>query len=213
MSTREATLKIRIGTNGTGKSTWMKKYLQVNERNIVIPSSPDDTAWHGLPELKWTVIQELDQFSGRMVPRVHFPDMANFTGTRVVQHKGDLRIFNGIIDSTHGFKNGGLFLDDFKMYVYSKGTITKEANALFIGRRHRMLDIFMACHSANDISADFIRFNPELIVGYTTLPANDNTLAKMPNGGLYQQTEERVQATNLKQPEGKRFYAERVPTT
>jgi len=103
-------------------------------------------------------------------------------------------------------------MDDFKMYIYSKGTITQQASALFIGRRHRMLDIFMACHSANDISADIIRFNPEIIVGYTTLPANDNTLAKMPNGELYARTEERVQAINLQQPEGKRFYAEKVPT-
>ena len=212
MSTREATLKIRIGTNGTGKSTWMKKYLPVNGRNIVIPSSPDDTAWHDLPELTWTVIQREDPFSKKMVPHVHFPEMATFTGTRVVQHKGDLRIFNGIIDPTHGFKNGGLFMDDFKMYVYSKGTITKEANALFIGRRHRMLDILMACHSANDISADFIRFNPELIVGYTTLPANDNTLAKMPNGEAYKATEQRVQAINLQRPEGQRFYCEKVPS-
>lgn len=210
---REATLQIRIGTNGTGKSTWMKKYLGVNDRNIVIPSSPDDTAWHDFPELAWEVRQMEDPFTKKMVPTVFFPEMATFKGTRVVQHNGDPRIFNGVIHQSRGFKNGGLFLDDFRMYVYSKGTITQEANALFIGRRHRMLDIWMACHSANDISADFIRFNPTLIVGYTTLPANDNTLAKMPNGRAYKETEQRVQSNNLQRPEGQRFYCEKVPAS
>lgn len=214
MTPREAALKMRIGTNGTGKSTWMKSYLPVNERNIVVPSSRDDSAWSGLEELKWEV-QHLDDpmNPGKLVATVVFPDINTFTGTRVVHVDGDARIFNGIIHPQRGFRNGGLFLDDFRMYVFSKGTITREANAVFIGRRHRMLDIFMCCHSGQDISADFIRFNPDIIVGYTTLPPNDNTLSKMPNGARFQEAVERVNRINLAKPAGQRFYAELVPHT
>lgn len=211
MNNREATLKIRIGTNGTGKSTWMKKYLPVNDRNIVVPSSRDDSAFSGYPELKWEVVRMPDPFSGKDVPTVIFPEMATFTGTRVVHIDGDLRIFNGLIHPQRGFKNGGLFLDDFRMYVHSKGTITTEANALFLGRRHRMLDIFMACHSGQDISADFVKFNPTIIVGYTTLPPNENVLAKMPNGQAFADAVERVNRVNLAKPAGQRFYCEQVP--
>ncbi len=210
MSDREAVLKIRIGTNGTGKSTWMKNYLPVNERNIVVPSSPDDSAWSGLKELKWEVMHLEDPFTKRMVPTCVFPEINTFTGTRVVHVNGDARVFNGLVHPDRGFRNGGLFLDDFRMYIISKGTITAEANALFIGRRHRMLDIFMACHSGQDISADFIRFNPQLVVGYTTLPPNDNVLSKMPNGRAFADTVERVNQKNLALPEGRRFYAEQV---
>lgn len=211
MTTRQATFKIWIGTNGTRKTSDMKKYLPINERNLVVPSSRDDTAWHGLPELAWEVRQMPDPFTGRSVPTVVFPEINTFTGTRVVHVDGEERIFNGIIHQSRGIKRAGLFLDDFKMYIYSKGTITKEANQLFIGRRHRMLDIFMACHSGQDISADLIRFNPDLIVGYTTSPPNDTTLAKVPNGAKFIEVSRRVNEVNLKRPENERYYKEKVP--
>jgi hypothetical protein len=211
MSTRQAAFRIFIGTNGTGKTTTMKKYLAINERNLVVPSSRDDTAWHGLPELAWEVRQMPDAFTGKLIPTVVFPEINTFTGTRVVHVDGDERIFNGIIHRSRGIKNAGLFLDDFRMYIYSKGSITKEANNLFIGRRHRMLDVFMACHSGQDISADLIRFNPDLVVGYTTSPPNDTTLAKVPNGQRFIEVSRRVNEHNLKLPENQRFYKENVP--
>lgn len=211
MSTRQAAFRIFIGTNGTGKTTTMKKYLAVNDRNLVVPSSRDDPAWRGYPELKWEVREMPDPFTGKNVRAVVFPEMHTFTGTHIVNVDGDLRIFNGIIDQTRGMKRGGLFLDDFRMYIYSKGSISQEAVKLFIGRRHRELDIFMACHKGSDISSDLLGFNPDLVVGYTTSPPNDNTLAKVPNGQAFMDTCQRVNAINLKQPEGKRFYKELVP--
>lgn len=211
MSRRQAAFRIFIGTNGTGKTTTMKKYLSVNERNLVVPSSRDDRAWQDYPELAWEVRQMPDPFTGKTVPTVVFPDMATFTGTRVVHVDGDQRIFNGLIHQTRGIKRAGLFLDDFRMYIYAKGTINREATQLFIGRRHRELDIFMACHKGSDISADLLGFNPDLVVGYTTSPPNDNTLAKVPNGERFMQTCQRVNSINLNKPEGQRFYKELVP--
>lgn len=211
MTTRQAAFKIWIGTNGTRKTTDMMKYLSINERNLAVPSGRDDKAWHGIPELEWEVREMPDPFTKKLVPTVVFPEINTFTGTRVVHVDGDQRIFNGIIHQTRGIKNAGLFLDDFRMYIYSKGSITTAANQLFIGRRHRMLDIFMACHSGQDVSADLIRFNPELIVGYTTSPPNDTTLSKVPNGQRFIEVSRRVNEINLKRPENERYYKERVP--
>lgn len=213
MSTRQAAFRIFIGTNGTGKTTVMKKYLGVNTRNVVVPSSRDDKAWHGIPELTWEVRQMPDPFSGKTVPTVIFPEIGTFTGTRVVYVEGNnyARILSGLLDPTHGLKRAGLFLDDFPMYIISKGTITHEAKQLFIGRRHRELDIFMGCHSGQDISADLLKFGPDLVVGYTTSPPNDTTLSKVPNGQRFLETSQRVNEINLRSPEGQRYYKELVP--
>jgi hypothetical protein len=84
---------------------------------------------------------------------------------------------------------------------------------MFMSRRHKMLDIFMACHSPQDISGDLIKFNPDLIVFYTTSPPNDNTLNKVPNGQAFIATVQRVNGINAKRDPGKRFYCEQVPHT
>ena len=49
---RLAKFYILVGTNGTGKSTVMKKFLSVNERNLVIPPNRFDQTWDDVPEIK-----------------------------------------------------------------------------------------------------------------------------------------------------------------
>lgn len=212
MSTREATFKILVGTNGTGKTTLMKKFLVLNERNLIIPSGRDDTAWHGYPELNWKAQWIEDPMRpGKQTNVVRIEDINTFTGTRVLHVDGNPRIFDAVTDGQFGFRNGGLFMDDFRQYVFSKGTLTNGVNSLFMSRRHKMVDVFMACHSGQDISADLIRFNPDIIVGYTTLPPNDTVLNKLPDGVAFLETVKRVNTINEQKPAGQRYYFEAVP--
>lgn len=206
---RQAELAILVGTNGTGKSTALKELLTMNERNLIIPSSRTDTAWSGLPELKSSVVYEADPNNPRReIPVVRVQDLQTFTGNRVLHVDGNAKVFEAVLDPKRGYFNGGLILDDFRRYIYTKGSLSSGVDGLFIGRRHRMLDIYLACHSFQDISADLFRFDPTLYVGYTTLPPNDAVQGKVAKWRELLATIERVNRTNAARPEGKRYYRE-----
>lgn len=198
---RKADLKILVGTNGTGKSTVLKKYLQVNERNIIIPSGRDDIAWRGIPELKWRMVLVPDPLNpGKQMKRVVVDQLNTFTGNRVFHVDGNTLLFDAITDQVHGFRNGGLVLDDFRNYVFSKGTLSSGTSGVFINRRHKMLDIYMACHGFEDVSRDLVRFDPTLIIFRTSLPPNDASLAKMANGAAFIDTVRRVNSKATANP-------------
>lgn len=179
MRTRKAFLYLFIGTNGTGKSTRMKDLLHVNERNLVVPSNRLDTAWSEFPELKVRTIQEDDPMNPGKLRRVFRVDGINdFTGTRVL-HIDDPRQLAAITDELHGFRNGGLFIDDFRNRLPHKGDLPPHVAALLTGRRHRMVDIVLAAHSFQDMNLQLMQFEPELFIFRTTLPPNDAVEGKV----------------------------------
>lgn len=207
---RQAAFGIFIGTNGTGKTSRMKELLDVNARNLIVPSSRDDVAWNGFPELKWSVSYEPDPFRPeRKVASVMLPTLNTFAGSSLLHVDGNIQVFDAVLNRTKGFRNGGLFLDDFRNYVFTKGTLRSEVDGLFINRRHRMLDIFMACHGFEDVSRDLLRYGPTLFIFRTTLPPNDSSVAKMANGPEFLATVERVNERAKRNP----FYFEQfVPS-
>lgn len=206
MSTREAAFRIYIGTSGTGKTTDLKTLLTPKRRNLVVPSGRDDTAWHEFEPLEWKVIQVEDEMRpGKKVPKVVVPELNTFTGTRVLHVDGKQQVFDAIIDSVTGYRNGRLVLDDFRNYIYSAGNLRHEVSALFRNRRHKMLDLFLACHSPEDVSRQMLALNPLLIIGYTTTMPTDTSIAKMPNGQALLDTIALANRENLKRPEGQRY--------
>lgn len=203
---RDAVLTISVGKNGTGKTHQLKKLLGVNRRNLVIPSNRMDPAWQGLPELKWSTEYRPDPFHPtKKVPTVVIHDLNTFTGTRVLHVDGQTRVFNAVTEELTGYRDGGLFLDDFRRYAMSKGTLSREADRLFIGRRHRMVDIFMACHGFEDISRDLIRFGPTVFIHHTTLPPTDASVNKMPESERFLEAVARVNRRAL----ADKYYFER----
>ncbi len=179
---------ILSGTNGTGKSTVMKKLLEINSRNIVIPANPYDKAWSSFPKLKPKhrfVLDKKDPKQKRQIMDWYIPNLNTFKGTKVLDvtemeaMDEDPRIIFKYL--CHKFNNGGFFVDDYKNYIHSAGTLPNYVTRIFRDRRHRMLDIFMASHSLSDVNGEFIQFNPKLLIFKVTRTLTQSVKDKFEN--------------------------------
>lgn len=199
-----------VATNGCGKSTLLKKLLPYNQRNLIIPSNRDDSAWHGIAELKPEVRFELDPRDPkglRKKPVDVIPGLPSFSGNRVVHVDGP-EAFEAVTHPGYGFKNGGLVLDDIKNYVESQALIPGHVRTLLGGRRHRMLDIFFAAWAFQDINADLYGFQTELFIGYVTRPPDRDLARKVRNYDELVDTWKRSYEINSRLPANRRWHYE-----
>jgi predicted ATPase len=188
---RKAVFNILFGTNGTGKTTILKRFLVANERNLILPANRLDEAWatdangNKIPEINTMALlkkvtrgqeDDFDYFfkakgaEAIKSQKAFFKELAReigtFKGNRkiVSRHR---RIFEAIIHPDRGFYNGGLYIDDFKNMIPSNN-LTDSVTSLFGDRRHRMLDIFMAAHSPTDMPPKLLDFQPNIFLFKTT---------------------------------------------
>lgn len=203
-----AKFKLFEGTNGTGKTTQMKKFLKANKRNLIIPANRFDTAWHGIPELtfKQTWLTDPDDYAQKRKVRKQYVEGLNtFTGTRVL-YIDDPEQFKYIVSTRHGFRNGGIFIDDYKNHIKSAGILPSHVRQMLGDRRHREIDIFMASHSLQDINAEFMQFQPDIYIFYCTRPPSKSVFEKVPDPNLLQEAYEHVKRENEALPQNQRHY-------
>lgn len=204
---RLAEFAIAVGTPGTGKTTLLKSFLSHNARNLVIPKDRDDPAWFGFKELTGSLAMGPDPSHPlRKVPTYKFSEPFTFTGTRVVHIDGNTRKAPAIVDRYNGFRDGGLFIDDFKNVLPSKSDLPEWAVAWLGSRRSRTQDIWMACHAFSDINIDVLAKGPRFFVFHTTVGLSDAVLQKVPFAPKLQKVIDHVNAVNLARPENKRHY-------
>jgi energy-coupling factor transporter ATP-binding protein EcfA2 len=157
MGDRVVRLTGLLGTNGTGKSTVLKKMatasLNRGDRVLVVPANNIDDTWDGIKEIG------LDQIN-------------NFkSGIRKVNVMC-YEEFQKIADAEEGFFNGTLILDDMKNYI--QGQQLKPDVARMLGdRRHKMIDIIFAVHGFN--------FVPPLMFSYVSEIFLFKTFGKISN--------------------------------
>lgn len=213
---RRPMLAILIGTTGTGKSTLIRKLLKVNPRNLILPSNQADAnrTWPGIAPLtyRWEWIDD-ETKPGKKTNAVVVNDLDTFRGARLLFADGQPAVFDAAASGQHGFNAqpkgpAGLHLDDFRNYLYSKGTLRQPADMLLRNRRHRMLDITMACHGFEDVSRDLMRFDPVLFVFRTTLPPNEASLDKVRNPGF----EEMVERVNTRAKQNPHYFEAFIPS-
>ena len=129
---------IVLGTNGTGKTTLVKK-LVINEMkkkdSHVLVTVPDDMEW---PTLSY----------------VHpkFPHrIENYVGARKIIYEP------GLLDIIRErFRNGLLVFDDCRAYFTA--SLDQDLHSLLIRRRQQMIDIIAVGHGFTEVPPKFFTF-------------------------------------------------------
>lgn len=129
---------IVLGTNGTGKTTLVKK-LVLNEikkqDSHVLVVVPDDMEWSSLP---WVH----PRFIGRI---------ENYVKARKIVY------FPGLIDIIRDkFQNGLVVFDDCRAYFTA--AIDMDLRSLLIRRRQQMIDIIAVGHGFTEVPPAFFTF-------------------------------------------------------
>lgn len=171
----------------------MSKFTRINKRNIILPSNMIDAqkSWGTLQKMTPKHRFELDQFDpkGKRQNLVwSIPQITTFSGTKLIdvgvfregEHKRSF--FQSICDSNRlesCYRDGGLFVDDTKNYIITKGDLPNRVTTWLINRRHLMLDIFLAFHSFQDVNAQMIQYGLKFFLFKTDLPPNDTVRSKI----------------------------------
>lgn len=207
-----------VGMNGSGKSHQMKKWLRLNKRNLILPASRADKQWSGIPELlpqMIFVLDPMDPSGKRKRAQWVIPELGSFTGNRVIHIEGSdaqrTGVFNAIVHPQHGYHDGGMFMDDAKNYIRTKGNIPGNVRTFFGNRRLHMVDIFMAAWQYHDINADFYGFGPQLFVFNVEREPNRIVLEKMSDPEGFLKVHRHVRSQNAKLPRDKRWYFQPFP--
>jgi GTPase SAR1 family protein len=210
---RKACFYILSGTNGTGKSTLLVKFLAFNKRNLIIPANLYDTAWKKYKKIKPKksfVLDPKDPKQKRKILKWTIPNLNSFKGTAVLdiremeESDADPReIFKHIC---YKYVNGGLFVDDYKNYIHSSGLLPNYVTRIFRDRRHRMIDVFMASHSMSDINGEFLQFEPTFIVFKITRQLTASVKQKI---GNYEELQKIINRTKRQYDSGNQHYCEK----
>lgn len=205
---RQGKLWLFVGTNGTGKTTKLKQCLAMNTRNLIVTPSAHDKGFSAAKKLQSTRLAEPYECMRYKLDTV-YPTLNRFTGNRKIFGYDKLDVYP-VMDPERGFMCGGIFLDDFKGYVISKGQLPGIVDRFFKDRRHKELDIFMACHSWKEVNPEIFNYKPECWLFYTTRPVNDtpDMREKVINLDELIEKQNRVNEINRKLPELERFHFE-----
>lgn len=126
-----------IGTNGTGKTTFLKKtvtkMLQNQRRGLIV--TPHDMEWESVPLVHDRLKHHIATYTG---------------ARRVIWEDGLLPII------TENFKNGFLIFDDCRAYL--NANTDRDLHRLLISRRQRDIDIFAVGHGFTEIPRKFFTF-------------------------------------------------------
>ena len=183
---RQPTFLILIGTNGTGKTTWLKNnLLPINQKNFVVPANEmDSTAWD--------------------IPFLTSEEFKNgFTGSRLILP--DPAIVLKAIQNPK-IKGGGLIIDDYRNFLQTNAAIPAIWRKLFSDRRHKMLDIAICGHDPAAINAGLFSFNPILVLFKTTRPFARNISDKVMNYDQLLKTQNRVNKKAMTNPHYFEFF-------
>lgn len=146
---RSSQLNVIVGFNGTGKSTLIQKFvdLEVQKRSgRVLIVTPDPFEWKQYPEFN----TKLHSF--REIRSPH----------KIIFEPG---VIEFIADERNGFYNGLLAFDDAR--CYTKSQIQESLRTIIIRRRQRSHDIIVAGHGITEIPPVFITYANKFTLFYT----------------------------------------------
>lgn len=140
-----------LGTNGTGKSTFLRNILDkaVHDKSkfgrvLVIPSNIDEPTFQDIPAIK---INQINSFKGAAKIMCYEPEHFKQVAIK--------------------YKVGVLMSDDFRNYI-TQYQMLPEVRQMFINRRHRKIDIYMACHGFTQSVPEMYNFLNAIVLFRTT---------------------------------------------
>jgi len=143
-TTRTPKQIIVLGTNGTGKTTFVKKLviseLKKKDSHILIVV-PDDMEWNS-------------------VEYVHpkFPNrIQNYVGARKIIY------YPGLLDVIRErFRDGLLIFDDCRAYF--EASLDRDLHSLLIRRRQQMIDIVAVGHGFSEVPPKMFTFSTHIVL-------------------------------------------------
>jgi len=135
---RQGVFVIICGTNGTGKTTLVREFVQGERKLLVV--DPDGMEWSDLVDIDPVRIHEI-------VP------------------KGKARILAPTpeeLEYLKDFTDGNLVLDDCRYYVKSR--IEHAIRQTLVRRRQKSIDVYAVAHSITEIPPTFWVFATHLIL-------------------------------------------------
>ncbi len=152
-TTRQALV---IGTNGTGKTTYLFKVVQAVKgfrRVLVVDFENAERVWQSFKEIDPADRSEMMAFQG--IRRINWAQHDDAT----------LRLLRNF------YRNGILVFDDCRTYL--KANLEDELHQLLIRRRQYMLDIFVVAHSFQDVPPKFFQFSTDIVLFRIARPIDD----------------------------------------
>jgi len=143
MIQRQGVFIIVVGTNGTGKTTFVTKLIDDIGRRVLIVD-PDGLEWQTVASITSDKVSKIKK--GKRA-RIIAP-----TPEDLVQ------LIN--------FSDGSLVLDDCRYYIRSR--IAEPIRQVLVRRRQRAIDVFAVAHSLNEVPPVFWTFATHLILFKTT---------------------------------------------
>lgn len=146
---RNSELNVLAGFNGTGKSTFIQKCidLEVQKRSgRVIIVTPDPFEWKQYPEF------DIHKDLFREIRSPH----------KIIYTPG---VIEAIADERTGFYDGLLAFDDCR--CYTKSNIQEALRTIIIRRRQRSHDILAAGHGITEIPPVFLTYANHYTLFYT----------------------------------------------
>jgi ABC-type Mn2+/Zn2+ transport system ATPase subunit len=133
---------IVLGTNGTGKTTFVKKLviseLKKKENHILIVV-PDDMEWNTIESVHPKFPERIEKYIG---------------ARKIIYYPGLIEIIR------ERFKNGLLVFDDCRAYF--DASLDKDLHSLLIRRRQQMIDIVAVGHGFTEVPPKMFTFSTHI---------------------------------------------------
>ena len=146
-----------VGTNGTGKSTWMKEVMDRYPEQKDVLLLMDDDSEEMFDYLTEITPEQIPYFQGKALC---------FAGDSKKERENTFtEIYQGFGKKGANF-NGGLLAIDDAMTILS--TRDEFVMRIFKKRRQRKLDIVLNCHGASEYPISLIRNTTHFVIFKTT---------------------------------------------